>query len=346
MTSRPTRSRRTRRSGSTPRVLTSDDAHVGDVAGAAGRADGERPGHELEHGRRHHRRQPRDVRRRRRALQERVVRSGRARARRTISVATPAGFTTPSNFQSITATVNAPTITMGNAMVGRDLQMSVSIILESAPPSPVTVTVTSNDGPDRHHYDATATVAGGTSVTFTNVTATTVGTIFVQGRALGGTTLTVQALGYTPDTSTVTVDPSGFILNMNDITTTAGAANTSLRIDAARLNPTIAQLGDVAGRSRRAERECDRHELEHCRRNDCRQSGRIRAWRFVQDGRVRSGGHRHDDDRCHDACRLLDAEQLPIDYGDGEPMKAGDDLTTAPAACGRRRRARSARRHP
>jgi uncharacterized repeat protein (TIGR01451 family) len=154
----------------------------------------------------------------------------------TISAGTPAGFSTPSTFQSVTATVNAPTITMGNAVVGRDLQMSLSISLESAPPSPVTVTVTSDDGAIGT-ITRDGTVAGGTSVTFTNVSGTNVGTIFVQGRALGGATLTVQALGYTPDTSTVTVDPSGFILNMNDITTTAGAANASLRIDAARLNP-------------------------------------------------------------------------------------------------------------
>jgi hypothetical protein len=34
------------------------------------------------------------------------------------------------------------------------------------------------------------------------------------------------------------VDPSGFILNVNSFTTTAAAANTPLRVDAARLNPT------------------------------------------------------------------------------------------------------------
>jgi hypothetical protein len=155
----------------------------------------------------------------------------------TISIATPTGFSTPSNFQSITATVNAPTITMGNAAVGRDLQQLLSINLESAPPSPVTVTVTIADGAIST-ITRDGTIAGGTGVTFMNVSGTNVGTIFVQGRALGETTLTVQASGYTTDTSTVTVDPSGFILNMNNFTTTAGAANTPVRVDAARLNPT------------------------------------------------------------------------------------------------------------
>jgi hypothetical protein len=80
-------------------------------------------------------------------------------------------------------------------------------------------------------------VAGGTSLTLTNVTTTTVGTIFAQGRGLGNTTITVTAPGYTNGVSNVTVDPSGFILNMSNITTTAGAANTTLRVDAARLTP-------------------------------------------------------------------------------------------------------------
>jgi hypothetical protein len=87
-------------------------------------------------------------------------------------------------------------------------------------------------------------VAGGDTVTFTNVTSTNVGTFFVQGRGVGPTTLTTQAAGYATDTSTVTVDPSGFVLNMSNITTTAGAANTVLRIDAARLNLTTLDLAE------------------------------------------------------------------------------------------------------
>ena len=143
---------------------------------------------------------------------------------------------TPSNFQSIAATVNSPNITIASATVGRDLQEGVSISLQSAPPSPVTVTVTSNNGAIAT-ITKDGTVAGGTSLTFTNVTSTTVGTIFVQGRGLGNTTITVTAPGYVNGVSNVTVDPSGFILNMSNFTTTAVAANTTLRVDAALLNP-------------------------------------------------------------------------------------------------------------
>jgi hypothetical protein len=154
----------------------------------------------------------------------------------TISITTPAGFSTPSNLQSITATVSAPNISVGSATIGRDLQEAVSIGLQSAPPSAVTVTVTSNNGAIAT-ITKDGTVVGGTSLTFTNVTTTTVGTIVVQGRGLGNTTVVVTAPGYTNGVSNVTVDPSGFILNMGNITTTAGAVNTTLRVDAARLTP-------------------------------------------------------------------------------------------------------------
>jgi hypothetical protein len=155
----------------------------------------------------------------------------------TISLTPPPGFSTPSDRQQITATVTAPNISIGNATVGRDLQTSVGITLTAAPPSPVTVTVTSNAGSiatiTRDH-----TLEGGTTLTFTNVTTTSVGTIFVQGRAQGSTTLTVQAPGYNDGTSNVVVDPSGFYLNASSFTTTASSANTTVTVTAARLNPT------------------------------------------------------------------------------------------------------------
>src|SRR5262249_42621838 len=144
----------------------------------------------------------------------------------TISLGTqPPGFSTPSNEQQITASVTAPNISIGNVTVGRDLQTSVGISLTATPPSPVTVIVTSNAGSiatiTKDH-----TLEGGTTLTFTNVTTTSVGTIFVQGRALGSTTLTVQAPGYNDGTGNVAVDPSGFYLNASNITTTTFSPNT------------------------------------------------------------------------------------------------------------------------
>jgi hypothetical protein len=154
----------------------------------------------------------------------------------TLSMTPPAGFSTPSNLQQITATVTAPTISVGNVVVGKDLQATAVISLAVAPPGPVDVTVTSNSA-SLATITTNGTVEGGTTLTFTNVTTTSVGTIFVQGRALGSTTITVQAVGYSNGTGTVTIDPSGFYLQTANISTTTFSGNTTVAVGAARLNP-------------------------------------------------------------------------------------------------------------
>ncbi|HEX7795014.1 MAG TPA: hypothetical protein VF456_11715, partial [Vicinamibacterales bacterium] len=154
----------------------------------------------------------------------------------TIGIVTPIGFSTPTTDQQRTATVSAPNTSIGNATVGRDLQTTVSISLATAPPSPVTVTVTSNDS-NIATITTNGTAVGGTTVTFTNVASMTVGTIFVQGRSLGSTTITVRAPGYNDGTGTVVVQPSGFYLVSTDFTTTAFAANTAVSVGVGRLDP-------------------------------------------------------------------------------------------------------------
>ncbi len=133
--------------------------------------------------------------------------------------------------------MTTPAISVSSTTVGRDLQTSLSLSLPVAPPSAVTVTVTSNNG-SIATITKDGTIEGGTVLTFTNVTSTTVGSIFVQGRSLGTTTLTVQAPGYVNGTGNIIVDPSGFVIITGDLTTNASAANSALRIDAGRLNPT------------------------------------------------------------------------------------------------------------
>ena len=163
----------------------------------------------------------------------------------TISVSTPTGFSTPSTGQQITATVTAPNITIGSVTVGRDLQTTVSITLGAAPPSAVDVTVTSNN-------DTTAKITtiadkaqdGRTTVTLQNVTSISAGSIVVQGRAIGSTTLTVTASGYNTATATVTVNPAGFRLGTTNFSTTTFSGNTAVNINADVLNPaTLAPLG-------------------------------------------------------------------------------------------------------
>jgi len=126
------------------------------------------------------------------------------------------------------------------------LQASVGISLTAAPPSPVTVTVTSNAGSiatiTKDH-----TLEGGTTLTFTNVTTTSVGTIFVQGRALGSTTLTVQAPGYNDGTSNVAVDPSGFYLNGLNPTTLNVALGQELRGGLSNVNVAVTSSDPTVG---------------------------------------------------------------------------------------------------
>ena len=163
----------------------------------------------------------------------------------TLSLVPPAGFTTPSNLQQATATVTAPNISVsGTGVVGLDLQTSISVTLGASPPSRRDVTLTSNN-PAIATITTDPLVAGAATLTFTNVPATlpgtTVGTFYVQGRSLGTTTITVQAPGYNDATMTVTVTPSGFsfVNGTSNFTTTAGAANRNLGVQAVRLDPTF-----------------------------------------------------------------------------------------------------------
>jgi len=156
-----------------------------------------------------------------------------------ISVGTPAGFSTPANYTQITATVNAPNITVPNVTVGRDLQTSVGISLAVTPPSPVTVTVTSSN-PDLVLIAPDSTSVGTSTVTFSNVTGTFAGTVYVQGLLdQGSVSIIAQAAGYNDGSGSVVLGASGFIIDpryLSSINTTAQAANTTVRITAARLD--------------------------------------------------------------------------------------------------------------
>jgi hypothetical protein len=175
----------------------------------------------------------------------------------TISLAGASGFSTPTTSRAITATVTAPNINVGAAtmQVGLDLQAGVAISLGATPPSRLNVTVTSNSA-----TIATVTtdplVAGGSTVTFNNVPTilpgTAVGTIYVQGRSLGSTTITVRAPGYNDATINVTVHPSGFSFALGtppSVTTTTFSANSTFSVEPVRLDPTT--LNMAAGQTLR-----------------------------------------------------------------------------------------------
>lgn len=156
----------------------------------------------------------------------------------TVAVVTPSGFDTASNKAQITATVTAPNITIPTPNVGKDLQQAGSITLGDVPPVQTDVIVSVAD-PSKALVSKAAATAGGPSVTFSGVTTASVGTIYVQGLAVGTTTLSVSAAGYNTATSTITVAPSGFaIYTPGSISTTTLASNTAFEVYPARLNPS------------------------------------------------------------------------------------------------------------
>jgi hypothetical protein len=156
----------------------------------------------------------------------------------TLSIGTaPAGFSTPSQYQQITATVTAPALSIGNVITGVNLQNTVNVYVPQSPPSAETVTVTSSGG-SIAAISKSGTVVGGTSLTFTVTQAGYLPTIYVQGQSVGSVTLTASAPGYTTATSTGTVYPSGFSFYGDEsfTTTTFSSANT-LTVYASILNP-------------------------------------------------------------------------------------------------------------
>jgi len=165
----------------------------------------------------------------------------------TVTLGAPAGFSTPSNDTSFVATVVAPKLSYSNPtmIVGMNMQIANNVFLPVAPPSPITVTLTSN-GPAIAVISSSGTVVGGTTVTFTNVsTAGYLPAFYVQGQTTGTTTLTVTAPGFVTATATVDVYPSGFsYAGGGSFTTTSFSGPTVLNLYPTILNPqTLAYLG-------------------------------------------------------------------------------------------------------
>jgi len=166
-----------------------------------------------------------------------------------LSIPSPVpGFSVPSNsFQTVTANVRAPEVRFANfnvssQRIGRDLQLPVQVSLENAPPQPVDVTLTVVSGGEGiTSISKIQTALGTNTLTFTGVTAVTVGTIYIQGRSLGSTAITAVAAGYNDGTANVSVEPSGFYIfvggGATSFTTTAGAVNSQLTVRSAALDP-------------------------------------------------------------------------------------------------------------
>jgi hypothetical protein len=170
----------------------------------------------------------------------------------TLTLVTPTGFSTPSaiSSQQVPVAVTAPNINVGGTVTtGIDLEVQDSIGLAVAPPSPVAVTLTSSD-PTTVVLSASATVAGTAApLVFTGVSGSSVPQFYVQGLKETTTpvTVTVSAPGYNTATFNVTVLLSGFVFySPSSITTTVGAATTSVSVRPAIINPGVLTFNSYA----------------------------------------------------------------------------------------------------
>lgn len=153
-----------------------------------------------------------------------------------ITLAQPSGFSTPTTYATITASVGLPGLTTTTAMtIGKDLQLMNQVTLGVKPTSAVAVTITSSSA-SVASISADPTLAGSGSVTFSNITGSTPA-FYVQGLSVGTTTLTVSASGYNNATINVTVKPSGFVVTSTGFTTSVGT-DTGVGIASALLDTT------------------------------------------------------------------------------------------------------------
>ena len=166
-----------------------------------------------------------------------------------IRVETPATFSTPTTSQTITATVTAPAINFNGPTVGKDLQVTGSLSLDAgAPGAGFGVLLTSQD-PTKVLLSTSATALGSAQITlpFNNGSSSPSTSFFIQALDNTGTVQVIaSAPGFVTQTATVTLTPSGFLINpgfIGNFTTTTFSPNTSVQIVAIRLNANLTNAG-------------------------------------------------------------------------------------------------------
>jgi len=135
---------------------------------------------------------------------------------------------------------------LANLSLGGNMEVQATAALSVAAPNNLTVTITSSD-PSRVivSNDSTGTTAGGATTTLQVAQGSGtlgVGGFYVQGLASSGSViLTIGAPGYVSGTATVTLTPSGFVLNSpagqgQNFSTATGAVGSPMTASAARLD--------------------------------------------------------------------------------------------------------------
>jgi hypothetical protein len=174
----------------------------------------------------------------------------------TISLQTPAGFSTPNNFQTLAANVTGPRIfAVGSVQVGKDLQVRLTVSLEApAPAGNLPVTITSAD-PSKVRLSPNSTTLGSETGTLTLTIlagGSTAGFFIHALDNTGSVQLTATAPGYTDSTGAVLLRPSGFALGSEScldcspaFTTTTLSAQTALAVRSVRLDPTTLNFDGI-----------------------------------------------------------------------------------------------------
>jgi hypothetical protein len=171
----------------------------------------------------------------------------------------PGAFSTPTQYVTGTATVTAPQITVGGAITGAGLYIGLpGPNLGATPPSPISVTITSNN-PSALLISTDPTQVGTAQIVLPNVTSSGLPTLYLQGQPLGintsaTSTLSVSAPGYQTGSSTITVYPAGFVFGSNgypggpNISTTPFSSISTIYVTATPLVPgTLAYYGNYYG---------------------------------------------------------------------------------------------------
>ena len=162
-----------------------------------------------------------------------------------LSVATPSGFTTPTEDTSIEATVGTPAIRIDAAdTVGQNLEQEGSIELGApAPAGGLQITLSSNNT-SGVAFSSTGTDAGATTLTFTVAPGSFSAQYYVYGLASTGTvTITASATGYSSGTGAVTLAPSGIVIDPDNnsinfpLQIPLSGGTTSIPIETAVLTP-------------------------------------------------------------------------------------------------------------
>jgi hypothetical protein len=132
----------------------------------------------------------------------------------TLTPSQPAGFTTPAQFGSVSATVTIASLNITDQVaVGQNLQAPLGVFIGSGAPAgglPITLT-SSNSAALR--LSASATAAGSASITVTIPAGQTSVPFFLQALGNSGSaSYTASAPGYPTRTLTVPLTPSGVVL--------------------------------------------------------------------------------------------------------------------------------------